>query len=139
MRGFCTFISFLFVISVNIHTAYAQTYHAPYLPADECIKCHPRANPTHAITSPRRPVPGDMPLDKNMITCITCHNCISGTCILRRLPVEICHSCHDCTQGMACLIGVAHLGNAPNINAIVKGCTKNAIMEGALGAKVSTK
>ncbi len=69
--------------------------------------------------------PPDLPLEGGMITCFTCHNCISGSCILRRTPEEMCKACHNCKKGMACIIGVAHLGNSPRISELIKACTKN--------------
>ncbi len=73
-------------------------------------------------------MPSDMkeslPLGSNgRMECLTCHSCISGTCNLRKEHVLLCKVCHSCTQGMSCLIGIAHLGSSKDSSRISEaGC-----------------
>jgi predicted CXXCH cytochrome family protein len=70
--------------------------------------------------------------------CITCHNCTSGICTLREESARLCLSCHDCTKGMACVLGIAHLGNSLGNTTRFQGCLschdgfigKNAVAPG---------
>jgi predicted CXXCH cytochrome family protein len=106
----------------------------------ECLYCHKMAFPSHTPGQAQRqeqadpnappggglkPVPPDWPVGKNgKLICLTCHDCRSGSCILRQSSEEICKSCHDCTQGMACLIKVAHMGNQRDILVRLEDCMK---------------
>lgn len=96
--------------------------HSAFETVKECVGCHPRALPTHKQRSPQE-MAEDWPLDTGgRMLCITCHDCISGTCILRKPKPELCQVCHDCSQGMACMIGSAHLGDSPQIDVLVYAC-----------------
>lgn len=100
----------------------AAVDHSPYETVEECLECHELSLPTH-----RRNVPlsmtEDWPLDpEGRMLCITCHECITGSCVLRKPTPQLCQVCHDCTQGMGCLIGSAHLGDAENVSDILFDC-----------------
>ncbi|MDA8432599.1 MAG: hypothetical protein M0Z60_06515 [Nitrospiraceae bacterium] len=89
--------------------------HSPYSLTTRCVSCHPMAAPTHRLAKPSIS-PKDLPLDSSgKVGCITCHDCITGTCSLRRPSPELCSSCHDCTRGMACVLGTVHMGDSPDI------------------------
>lgn len=96
--------------------------HSIYTMVMECVACHPRALPTHKQRTPRH-MEEKWPLGrKGEMLCLTCHNCSSGSCVLRNGKPELCRNCHDCTEGMACVLGVAHLGNIRNPAAFIDGC-----------------
>jgi len=96
--------------------------HSHYSTSEECLACHPRTPPTHKRQRPLSN-PEDFPLDSSgRMLCITCHECITGTCELRKPKPALCLTCHDCQRGMACLIGVAHLGTSPDIESRVHDC-----------------
>lgn len=122
MKGFPFFIICLLLIIISPN-AYALTDHSVYLSIDSCLQCHPRALPTHKMQIPRRS-PEYLPLNTGIMTCFTCHNCISGSCILRRSPEDLCKACHSCKKSKACILGVAHLGDSPKINDLIKTCTR---------------
>ena len=89
--------------------------HSPYTLTAQCVSCHQMASPSHRLTQPTVP-PRDLPLDSSgKVGCVTCHDCITGTCSLRRSSPELCSSCHDCSQGMACILGTAHIGDSSDI------------------------
>jgi predicted CXXCH cytochrome family protein len=102
----------ILIISISFQGALSAMDHSSYINVMECITCHPRALPTHKQRAPDN-MSEDWPLtsDRKMV-CITCHNCISGKCVLRKQPNRLCMVCHDCTQGMSCMIGTAHIGNS---------------------------
>lgn len=118
-------ISFLFVSHAAVHAESDQD-HAIYKTYAECLRCHPRANPTHSMDSVMRRIPESLPLNPGReISCITCHDCKSGKCYLRTAKTaELCRLCHTCTQGMACLIGVAHLGDSKMIEVKASDCLR---------------
>jgi len=96
-------------------TSMAKVDHTHFDQVRQCTGCHPRLKPTHW-----QQMPEDMqtllPLDKKgRMVCTTCHVCTKDTCELREPKEELCRSCHDCTQGMACVLGTAHLGNSKDI------------------------
>lgn len=96
--------------------------HSHYASNEECLACHPRNLPTHKRQKPLK-VTEPLPLDESgRMLCITCHDCITGTCALRKPKPSLCTVCHDCERGMACLINTAHLGNAQNIEELVHDC-----------------
>lgn len=108
----------------------ASPDHSVFNSISQCVTCHPRALPTHKKQIPES-MSEDWPLDKGSLTCLTCHNCTTGSCILRRSPPELCQVCHDCTQGMACMIGSAHPGNSSDMPEFVFNC--KTCHDGALG------
>jgi predicted CXXCH cytochrome family protein len=106
------------------HTAYAKEESA-------CLGCHPRVGPSHkrARVDPSNVA---LPLDaRGDMLCMTCHDCINGTCLLRLNKPELCASCHDCTQGMACVLGAAHLGKSEKnlTNNACLGCHDNTLAQ----------
>jgi predicted CXXCH cytochrome family protein len=101
-------------LCLRCHHRLERPDHAGIETVETCLACHPKTMPTH-----RQQVPGgmkgDWPLDEQgRMLCVTCHDCISETCTLRKPSEQLCMVCHDCTQGMACLIGTVHLGDAPD-------------------------
>jgi predicted CXXCH cytochrome family protein len=89
--------------------------HSGFAAVKECITCHPRAAPTHLQQRPNF-MKASLPLDeKGRMLCTTCHICVKDTCAIRGKKEELCQVCHDCMEGMACLIGVAHLGNSGDV------------------------
>jgi predicted CXXCH cytochrome family protein len=96
--------------------------HSAYKSLDQCLQCHPQTLPTHTLGKPKS-MSQNWPLDgSGSLLCITCHDCVTGTCVLRKPSPELCRVCHDCTRGMSCLIGVAHLGNSPEIETLAHKC-----------------
>jgi predicted CXXCH cytochrome family protein len=82
--------------------------------------------------------PKGWPLDKaRTLSCVTCHDCKGGSCILRLKKEELCRACHDCTQGMACLIGTAHVGDSKELGARISDC--EACHDGTVGPLIVTK
>lgn len=125
-------------------TSGASVDHSAYDTVRQCVDCHPRALPTHRLAVPAQK-PGDFPVNSaGKMICLTCHNCISGTCILRKTSPDLCKTCHDCTQGMACLIGSAHIGDSSNVERLVLddclGCHNGSIAKtvGSGGHPVNT-
>lgn len=99
-------------ILILIQPSFAFTDHSVAEVVNQCRRCHPRAFPSHVMSS--RPVnmpDGAQSGPGGKMLCITCHDCTSGICSLRTTTTELCSSCHDCTQGMSCVLGMAHLGN----------------------------
>ena len=93
----------------------AEEDHSSYQSDRECRRCHKMARPSHRMTHPGK-APQDLPLSSSgRMTCLTCHDCSSGRCVLRKELPALCWSCHDCTQGMACIIGVVHMGDSPHL------------------------
>jgi predicted CXXCH cytochrome family protein len=115
--------AFICTVIITPSTAAAGTDHSSYKTIKQCVTCHPKALPTH-----RRQMPSHMsegwPLDDHgRMLCITCHNCLGGSCVLRKKSDDLCRVCHDCSQGMGCLIGSAHLAETPELKASpVSGC-----------------
>lgn len=93
-------------------TAVALTDHSMTDVMNKCRSCHRRALPTHAMSLPEKMPEGWQRGRTGKMICITCHDCTSGICTLQKGTTGLCKSCHDCTKGMACVLGVAHLGNA---------------------------
>lgn len=114
---------------------YAQSSpnHSVFESTSQCITCHPLAIPTHKKDSPKS-MSENWPLDKGSMTCLTCHNCTTGSCILRRSPPELCRVCHDCTQGMACMIGSAHLGDSKDPSDFTLNC--QVCHDGTIGGEI---
>jgi len=113
---------FCAVFLVASPPAEAFVDHAAFETVRECVACHPRTLPTH-----ERKIPDHMtktlPLSRSgRMRCTTCHDCISGTCILREQGTDLCAVCHDCSQGMACMLGIVHLGNAADPDLVARGC-----------------
>ncbi len=101
----------LFIAS---ETCYPAVDHSQYSTVRACRGCHQLASPSHGmkIMSAR----GKLPLSSSgRIVCITCHDCVTGTCRLRDATSELCQACHDCKRGMACILGTAHIGDSENI------------------------
>lgn len=111
----------------------ASPDHSVFTSVSQCITCHPRVLPTHKKQTPES-MSEDWPLDEGRMSCLTCHNCTNGSCILRRSPPGLCRVCHDCTQGMACMIGSAHPGNSNNMPDFVNDC--KTCHNGTLGKEV---
>jgi predicted CXXCH cytochrome family protein len=104
-------------ISLALQMASARVDHTDYEEVRECLECHPRAMPTHLRQTPSD-MREDWPLDeRGRMLCVTCHDCITGTCTLRKPSERLCNVCHDCTQGMSCLIGTVHMGDSPAVKA----------------------
>lgn len=103
----------LVTVFLRVSDSYALTEHASFK-TEQCVGCHPRANPTHSMAE-SKDIPEGWPVGLDgKIICISCHDCKSGRCYLGiSTTPELCGACHDCTQGMACLIGTAHIGNMP--------------------------
>jgi predicted CXXCH cytochrome family protein len=120
------------ILAFHLHTQ-ASRNHSVFKSTSQCITCHPLALPTHKKDSPES-MSEDWPLDKGSMTCLTCHNCTTGSCILRRSPPELCRVCHDCTQGMACVIGVAHMGSSKNQLDFIRDC--QICHDGTLGKEI---
>ncbi|MDP2168407.1 MAG: cytochrome c3 family protein [Thermodesulfovibrionales bacterium] len=103
----------------------AMIDHSAYRPDDyaKCLGCHPKALPLHQRQTPKKILPGCPLGSDGKMVCLSCHDCISGTCFLRvSSPEQICRTCHDCTLGMGCLLGIAHMGDAPDIEGQVHNC-----------------
>jgi len=116
-----TFVVLLACLFVSLPEISALD-HSQWETIAECIKCHPRTGVTHARKSPEH-LSADLPLDsKGRMLCVTCHDCIMGRCVLRKEPVELCKVCHDCTEGMGCVLGVAHMGYTRDPEAIARKC-----------------
>jgi predicted CXXCH cytochrome family protein len=99
----------------------------------ECIGCHTMAAPDHPVEIAAG-FQDTLPLGGGRVTCITCHDCTQDTCPIRLQREEMCQVCHDCSQGMACLIGTAHMGSAANIKIQIKDC--EACHDGMLAGSV---
>lgn len=98
-------------ILILIQPSFAYTDHSLPRVMKKCIKCHPRAQPTHLLSRPDKMPEGWKGGTSGKMLCITCHDCTSGICTLKKEATELCQACHDCTTGMACVLGIAHLGN----------------------------
>lgn len=123
----------VFILFVH-STSLAEINHSVYKSVYECLSCHPKVFPSHKLGYPKNVPPG-WPVDPSgRMVCITCHDCISGKCVLRETPERVCQACHDCTQGMACMIGVAHLGSSARIEAFASFCL--ACHDGTIGKSV---
>ncbi len=101
-----------------------------------CLSCHPRALPTHTLKTPQG-MKEPLPLDANgKMVCLTCHKCAQGVCGLRKDSGKLCSVCHDCTTGMACLLGMAHMGNRDDLDdQAVNGCL--GCHDGTIGPDIS--
>ncbi|MEN8264211.1 MAG: cytochrome c3 family protein [Nitrospirota bacterium] len=109
-------------INVNDASMTKEVNHSIYKSKEQCFECHPRLSPSHMFSKPLI-VSENLPLDfEGKITCVTCHNCTTSKCVFRKNKRELCNVCHDCTQGMSCIIGVAHLGNSENIEHLANTC-----------------
>ncbi len=98
--------------------ATADLDHSGYKAIRQCIECHPKADLTHKAQRPSE-MKEKLPLSsQGRMLCTTCHECVTGTCVLQKSKPELCAVCHDCTQGMACMIGAAHLGDSADIRNI---------------------
>jgi predicted CXXCH cytochrome family protein len=96
--------------------------HSIYQSKEQCIECHRRSSPSHMFSKPLS-MSESLPLDlEGKVTCVTCHDCTTSSCILRKNTREMCDVCHDCTQGMSCVIGVAHLGDSNSIESVSNMC-----------------
>lgn len=129
-------LALLFIMQQSL---WAKVDHSAYKASAECLDCHKKALPTHRLARPQN-MPEGLPLDSTgSMICLTCHNCISGTCILRNRSPELCRTCHDCTQGMACLTGIAHMGDSPYIEKLsfenCRGCHDGSIGKDVGGPK----
>lgn len=125
----------IFLIFFMHQVSQADINHSVYRAVDECLSCHPRSLPSHSLGRPKNK-PTGWPLDPSgRMICITCHDCISGKCVLRETPERICQACHDCTQGMACMVGVAHMGSSSNIEALAAACL--TCHDGTMGKSVN--
>jgi predicted CXXCH cytochrome family protein len=104
--------------------AYAQN-HSPDTTVAQCLACHPMALPTHPLW-PGVSVPPSWPVGPGgQMICQTCHDCNGLTCYPREPAPQLCRACHNnCSQGMACLINTAHIGNASNIQSITDECLR---------------
>ncbi|MBI5195632.1 MAG: hypothetical protein HZA10_04875 [Nitrospirae bacterium] len=125
----------LFLLLMLFFFAYkeviAKVDHSIYKLPQECLNCHPRSVPTHKLAAPEH-MRENLPLDSNgRMDCMTCHICKDEVCILRKNTRELCTACHDCTQGMACMIGVVHMGSSSKIEALVQNCL--ACHDGVMG------
>jgi len=116
----------LFLLILLIPAGVLAIDHSVYSGKDDCLACHKMAFPSHRHDLVRGPeAPPDWPLnEEGKLICLTCHDCRSGSCILRQSSERICRSCHDCTQGMACLIKVAHMGNKRDLKVRIEDCKK---------------
>jgi predicted CXXCH cytochrome family protein len=113
-------------------------YHFQYESDEQCSQCHPRLFPSHMFFKPFS-MSENLPLDlEGNIRCITCHNCLSNKCELRRNKAKLCMICHDCMKGMSCIIGVAHLGNSDN-NIDQHAHTCLACHDGVIGPSKNAK
>jgi predicted CXXCH cytochrome family protein len=136
-RGIRNILMSVVFILVFFQTSLAVTDHSKANVMNRCRSCHRRALPTHAMESSGKTPQGWQRGSRGEMLCITCHDCTSGICRLRETTTELCNSCHDCTKGMACLLGVAHLGNA-----IKKGSRRGDCIschDGSLGKDVRTQ
>ncbi|MBI4837712.1 MAG: hypothetical protein HY806_00875 [Nitrospirae bacterium] len=125
----------LFLLLMLFFFAYkeviAKVDHSLYNSPKECLNCHPRSVPTHKLAVPEN-MKENLPLDSNgRMACMTCHICKGEVCILRKNTRELCTACHDCTQGMACMIGVVHMGSSSKIEDLVHNCL--ACHDGVMG------
>lgn len=125
----------LFLLLMMLFFAYkeviAKVDHSIYKLPQECLNCHPRSVPTHKLAVPEH-MSENLPLDSNgRMACMTCHICRGEVCILRKNTRELCTACHDCTQGMACMIGVVHMGSSSKIETLVSNC--RACHDGVMG------
>lgn len=129
-----------FIVSVVLlfgTQAWALLDHSTFRTAAECTACHKRSLPTHDLGTPRSMKEG-LPLGPmGRMECMTCHDCSSGRCTLRKTPDQLCGVCHDCTKGMACVIGVAHLGSSSAIDAHLNACF--TCHDGSIGKQVTVK
>ena len=117
----------LFIIIIYLFLMYppqssADVNHTNYTDYKQCLSCHPRALPTHRRDVTTNVPPGWPVGPDGRLVCLTCHDCSSGVCKLRKKKPELCKSCHDCTQGMACMIQSAHLGNSRDIETQMNDC-----------------
>ena len=109
---FLLVLPLLFILSGTCHSS---VDHSGYSSVRQCLGCHPMAYPTHSMKRPQH-APSNLPLNASgRIVCITCHDCVAGTCRLRETSPELCRECHDCKQGMACVLGTAHIGESQDI------------------------
>lgn len=114
--------AFIFLLFLNLSHSFASQDHSLIGSSFECLQCHPRASPNHPLARPQK-MTAPLPLDASgNMSCLTCHNCVSGTCVLWRESADLCKVCHDCTKGMGCVIGVVHLGSSQNIKELVREC-----------------
>lgn len=97
--------------------------HSAYVQAGQCLRCHPRALPSHPLYAAAKTPPGWPTGPGGKMICRTCHDCSGANCVLRKPVPALCKTCHDCTQGMACVINSAHIGNSRDIEADIKNCT----------------
>jgi hypothetical protein len=79
-------------------------YHFQYKSNEQCSQCHPRLFSSHMFSKPARIVQYlNLDLEGNM-RCITCHNCSSNKCELRRNKTELCMTFPSCSHDISCII-----------------------------------
>lgn len=130
--------SVFLVIAFAYTPSSAEVDHSVYISSKDCRSCHKETRPAHHMARPEKKV--EFPLNSTgKMVCITCHDCVSGLCVLRRGPLELCRGCHDCAQGMACLLGAAHLGMSANIERQsfedCAACHDGSVAKEAMGPK----
>ncbi len=116
------FILMLAVLFSFAGSAPGAVNHAVYLEVAQCLKCHPRALPTHPLYVAAKTPEGWPAGPGGQMVCRTCHDCSGANCVLRRPMPGLCKACHDCKQGMACVINSAHIGNSGDIEAKISDC-----------------
>jgi predicted CXXCH cytochrome family protein len=116
------FLMSALIVLLSTRLSPALVDHSQYETVAECLECHMLSPPSHRQNTPTR-MTEDWPLDpQGRLLCITCHKCITGSCVLRKESPALCQVCHDCTQGMGCLISSAHMGGSPDIDTLLRDC-----------------
>jgi len=111
----------IIIIFLPWQALWAETNHSPFSHT-ECTNCH-KLSPTNHVMGKPTDMYDSLPLENGKMTCITCHDCSSGTCRLRIPKGKICIACHECDKTcMVCSIDTPHLGSSKNISKYAEMC-----------------